>query len=94
VDGTGSGLYPMVGFGISSVEPSGSTGTDFVMSQYLINTYLTFATVSIYLQHLCMDLEWVVHANCFFEDFAQTLLQMEKTRNEASIHSQLNNLNC
>jgi hypothetical protein len=40
-----------------------------------------------------MDLERVVHVNCFFKDFVQTFLEMEKTRNETFVHSQLNNLN-
>jgi hypothetical protein len=94
VDGTVSGLCSMMAFVVSGAEPSGSTHTDLVVSQCLINTYLTFATVSIYLQHLCMDLEWVIHANCFFKDFVQTFLEMEKTRNGASVYCQLNNLNC
>jgi hypothetical protein len=93
VDGTGSESCPIADFGTSGVEPLGSATRDLVMSNYLINTYLTFATVSIYLQHLRIDLEGVVHANCFFKDSILTFLQKDTSRNEASVYSQLNNFN-
>jgi hypothetical protein len=92
MDGTGSGFCSVMGFGISRVEPSSPTSTDLVMIQCLVNTCLNFAIVSIYLQHLRMNLEWVVHAEGFFKDSVLTFLYSKKT--EAPVYSQLNNLNC
>jgi hypothetical protein len=34
VDGTGSGLFPMVAFGINGIEPSGSVTTVLVTGNY------------------------------------------------------------
>jgi hypothetical protein len=85
VDGTGSGFCSVMGFGISRAEPSSPTSTDLVTIQCLVNTYLNFATVSIYLQHLCMNLERVIHAKGFFKNSVLTFLHKKTTRNEKKV---------
>jgi hypothetical protein len=87
VDGIGSGLRSVMDPGTVRVEPSSSTSTHLVMIQCLVTAYLNFATVSIHLQHLCMNLERVVRAKGFSKDSVLAFLHGDKTRTEAFVYS-------